>query len=181
VKHKLRGLLIVGQLVNDCKIIRSHILELAYSGTVRLRVLGLRLALVKHATDFSIAIYGVLPLVFVIMGDPASVYQNGAGVTIPTDMSVERSYDLDALFAAVHLFNLNLLVVLEHALDSDGLHRPFLLEGGLVLGGGPNKAFAIFWRNVDGLLTKVSRASCNLVLLVRSVATLIFCCLLNEH
>ena len=72
-----------------------------------------------------------------IEGDPAAVDQDATLLTLFIEVGVERSDDVDALFAVVQLLNLNLFVVVEDASDLDFLEGEVALELINVSGFGP--------------------------------------------
>ena len=123
----------------------------------------------------------MLPLVLVIEGDPASVNEDGAGFAVLSNVGVEGGDNLDTFLAAVHLLHLDLFLVGEDTGESDGLHGPVLLEGGLVLGVSPEEVGVVLGGDVGGSLSEVGGASANFVLLVLFVAALVLSELLNEN
>ena len=174
VKHELPSFLPVGQLVHLSEIARVHILVLLDRGRVLPGPLGLCVTPVQNARDGALRDRVVLAEVLQVEGDPAPVDHNGTRALLPIKVRVEGSDDLDALLTAVYFVDHDLLVVVEDALQSHGLHAPLLLELVQVGGLRPGKRASILGRHVHGGRVEKGAAPAHFVFFVFTHALLVF-------
>lgn len=150
-------------------------------GRVRLRPLVLSVASVEHTLDCAVGGFNVHALVPQIVRDPAAVDEDGAGLAVSIQVSVEGSNDLETLLATVVLANLDFTLVVEDASHSHGLHRELLLELGKVLGLSPGEATLVGRRNVNGSLIERFPSTGDLRSLIFSGTLLVVSKLINEN
>ena len=129
VEHNFTGLLLVGHLHNEGAVDWLHTLVLHNGRVVRLPVLSLGIAPVKHSTDGAMrSIVVVQSRVSQIFGHPAPVDKNGLFSAIAIQVRVEGSDNVGTLLAVAHLFDLHLTSMIKDALNNDRFHGPIALE-----------------------------------------------------
>jgi hypothetical protein len=129
VQHEFAGFLIVGELVNNCEIVWSHILVMLYGWTIRQWVFGASITLVQYSSYFT----GnwtclVKTSIFEILWYPPSINKNRACFSLPIQMSIEWSNNLNTFLTSVLLVDLDFFLMVKNAFDSYWFERPFLLK-----------------------------------------------------
>ena len=129
VQHEFAGFLIVGKLVNNCEIVWSHILVMLDCWTIGQWVFGASIALVQNSCYFACNWTCLVKTsIFKILWYPPSINENCACFSLPIQMSIEWSDNLNAFLTSVLLVDLDFFLMVENAFDSYGFERPFLLK-----------------------------------------------------
>lgn len=124
----MRSLSLVGEGVDDSKLVWSDRPPAVQQRLVGLGVLRKVVASVKNALDVAQIVLPVISEVLEVEGHPASVDQDGLWFFVVIQVGVEWSHDLNSLLAIVDLVDLDLFAMVEIALESDWLPSPLSFE-----------------------------------------------------
>ena len=180
MKHKLTCLFQVGKLVNQSEIIGSNILVEADSGAVWHWVFVFCIAPVKNAQDLALD-DAVHALIFEIMGDPASVDQDSAFLSVGIKVSIEWCDYLHTLLSSIEFLYLDLSSIVKNSPEHNWLHWPLLLEFIDVFSVSPDVRATVLRCDVNWLFGKEFSSSLRFLLFVILQSLLVLRELVNKH
>jgi hypothetical protein len=180
MKHKLTCLFQVGKLVNQSEIIGSNILVEADSWAVWHWVFVFCIAPVKNALDLALD-DAVHALIFEIMGDPASVNQYSAFLSVGIKVSIEWCDYLHTLLSSIEFLYLDLSSIVKNSPEHNWLHWPLLLEFIDVFSVSPDVRATVLRCDVNGLFGKEFSSSLRFLLFVILQSLLVLRELVNKH
>jgi len=120
-------------------------------------------------------------LILQIVGNPSSVDEDAGGLAVLIQVGVEGSDDLDALFTAEDLINLDFLGMVENAFDCNWFHVPLLLELVKVLRIAPQEVAFVEGSNVNGVFTEFLLSTLDFHFFIFTTTLLVLSALLHEN
>ncbi len=128
-KHEFAALVEVLHLSDEGDVVGVDRGVSLDGGLIRDRVFVLSISSVEDTSDLTgYCASIVLSKILEIKGHPSAVDKDAASLTLIIQVGIEWSNNLNTLLAVLHLLNLNLLGVVEHASHLDLLEREIALE-----------------------------------------------------